>query len=129
MDAPPANRLRVAAKRIKGAELPIVATNPEEGVSGPNLYRKRWGIECLFADAKTRGLNIEDTHITTPDKLATRAIGRTAIPRKTHGRHEKSWFRTGFDSLRNWIIHQPGHGLDAWASTCPRRSVQPAGPA
>lgn len=146
MDATPANQLRVAAKRIKGSELLIVATNLEEGVSGLNLYRKRWGIECLFADAKTRGLNIEDTHITDPDKLATllvvvalavtwayrcatRAMGRTAIPRKTHGRHEKSWFRTGFDSLRNWIIHQPGHALDAWASTCPRRPFQNAGSA
>jgi len=146
MDATPANQLRLAAKRIKGSELLIVATNLEEGVSALNLYRKRWGIECLFADAKTRDLNIEDTHITDPDKLATllvvvalavtwayrcatRAMGRTAIPRKTHGRHEKSWFRTGFDSLRNWIIHQPGHALDAWASTCPRRSFQNAGSA
>ena len=34
-------------------------------------YRKRWGIECLFADAKTRGFNIEDTHITAHGKLAT----------------------------------------------------------
>jgi hypothetical protein len=143
MDATPANQLRVAAKRIKGSELLIVATNIEESVSGLNLYRKRWGIECLFADAKTRGLNIEDTHITDPDKLATllvvvalavtwayrcgtRAMGRTAIPRKAHGRYEKSWFRTGFDTLRNWIIHQPGQALDAWVSTCPRRPYQPA---
>ena len=103
MDATPTNQLRVAAKRIKGSELLIVATNLEESVSGLNLYRKRWGIECLFADAKTRGLNIEDTHITDPDKLdtllvvvalavtwayrcATRAMGRTAISRKAHGR-------------------------------------------
>ena len=74
MDATPANQLRVAAKRIKGSELLIVATNIEESVSGLNLYRKRWGIECLFADAKTRGLNIEDTHITDPDKLATSLV-------------------------------------------------------
>ncbi|MGY6696142.1 MAG: transposase, partial [Roseinatronobacter sp.] len=38
---------------------------------GISLYRKRWGIECMFADAKTRGLNLEDTHITDPTKLAT----------------------------------------------------------
>jgi len=146
MDAIPANQLRVAAKRIKGSELLIVATNLEEGVSGLNLYRKRWGIECLFADAKTRGLNIEDTHITDPDKLATLlvvvalavtwahrcaslAMGRKAIRRKVHGRREKSWFRTGFDALRNWIIHRPGQAFDAWARTCPRRPFQPAGSA
>src|SRR4051812_14445738 len=63
-------------------------------------YRKRWGIECLFGDAKTRGFNIEDTHITNPDKLATlivvimlatiwayrcatETMGMKAIPRKT----------------------------------------------
>lgn len=143
MDAVPANQLRVAAKRIKGSELLIVATNLGEGVSSLNLYRKRWGIECLFADAKTRGLNIEDTHITDPDKLATLlvvvalavtwahrcaslAMGRKGIRRKAHGRREKSWFRTGFDALRNWIIHRPGQALDAWAKACPRRSFQPA---
>ena len=89
-----------------------------------NLYRKRWGIECMFADAKTRGLNIEDTHITDPDKLsnllvlvalavtwayrcATRVMGRRDIRRKGHGRREKSWFRIGLDALRKWIIHHP----------------------
>ena len=143
MDAVPANQLRVTAKRIKGSELLIVATNLGEGVSSLNLYRKRWGIECLFADAKTRGLNIEDTHITDPDKLATLlvvvalavtwahrcaslAMGRKGIRRKAHGRREKSWFRTGFDALRNWIIHRPGQALDAWTRTCPRRPFQPA---
>jgi hypothetical protein len=143
MNAVPANQLRVAAKRIKGSELLIVATNLGEGVSSLNLYRKRWGIECLFADAKTRGLNIEDTHITNPDKIATLlvvvalavswahrcatlAMGRKAIRRKAHGRREKSWFRTGFDALRNWIIHRPNQALDAWARTCPRRPFQPA---
>jgi hypothetical protein len=76
-------------------------------------------VECMFADAKTRGFNIEDTHITEPDKLATllllvalavtwaylcatRVMGRGAIPRIGHGRREKSWFRTGLGALRNW---------------------------
>ena len=36
--------------------------------SGP--YRKGWGIECLFADAKTRGFNIGDTRITGHAKPA-----------------------------------------------------------
>ena len=71
METTPANRPRFAAKRIKEGELLIVATNLDDEARALNLYRKRWGIECLFADAKTRGLNIEDTHITDPDKLAT----------------------------------------------------------
>ena len=32
-------------------------------------YRKRWAIECMFGDAKTRGLNLEDTRLTDPRKL------------------------------------------------------------
>ncbi|WP_300588421.1 transposase, partial [Marivita sp.] len=143
MDGSPDNQLRCAAKRIKGGELLIVATNLDDAGRGLNLYRKRWGIECMFADAKTRGFNIEDTHITDPDKLATllvlvlvalavtwayrcatRVMGRGAIRRKGHGRREKSWFRTGLDALRNWIIHHPGHALEAWTNKCPRRSIQ-----
>lgn len=140
MEATPANRLRIAAKRVRGGELLIVATSLDEAGRGLNLYRKRWGIECLFADAKTRGLNIEDTHITDPDKLATllvvialavtwayrcatRVMGRKAISRKRHGRREKSWFRTGLDALRNWILHQPDKALDAWTANCPRRPI------
>ena len=143
MDGSPDNQLRCAAKRIKGGELLIVATNLDDAGRGLNLYRKRWGIECMFADAKTRGFNIEDTHITEPDKLATllvlvalavtwayrcatRVMGRGAIRKKGHGRREKSWFRTGLDALRNWIIHYPGRALNAWACKCPRKIIKAA---
>ena len=34
-------------------------------------YRRRWQIECLFGDSKTRGLNMEDTRLTQPVKLNT----------------------------------------------------------
>lgn len=144
MEATPANQLRIAAKRIRNDELLIVATNFDNAGRGLNLYRKRWGIECMFADAKTRGLNIEDTHITDPEKLATLLVvialavtwayrcatcvmGRKAIPRKAHGRRQKSWFRTGLDALRNWILHQPHHAFKAWAETCPKRSLKAIG--
>jgi hypothetical protein len=140
LEATPANRLRIAARRISGGELLIVATSLDDAMRGLNLYRRRWGIECMFADAKTRGLNIEDTHITDPDKLATllvvialaitwayccatRVMGRKAISRKRHGRREKSWFRTGLDALRNWILHQHDQALNAWI-TCPKRRMK-----
>ncbi len=77
------NRLHVSAKRIKKGELFIVVTDLENAKRGFNLYRRRWRIECLFADAKTRGLNIEDTHITDPNKLATLLIYRR--PRRDMG--------------------------------------------
>jgi len=64
----PKNLVRFQGKRIKGGELLLVATNIDAPKNPLNLYRKRWGIECLFADAKTRGFNIEDTHITDPEQ-------------------------------------------------------------
>lgn len=140
LEATPANRLRIAARRISGGELLIVATSLDDAMRGLNLYRRRWGIECMFADAKTRGLNSGNTHITDPDKLATllvvialaitwayccatRVMGRKAISRKRHGRREKSWFRTGLDALRNWILHQHDQALNAWI-TCPKRRMK-----
>ena len=140
IEVTPPNRLRFAAKRIQDGEWLIVATSLNDAGRALNLYRRRWGVEGLFADTKSRGLNIEDTHITDPDKLttllvvvalavtgayrgATRVRGMKAICRKTHGRRGRSWFRTGLDALRNWIIHQPDRAFDAGAQTCPRRPL------
>ena len=132
--------LRFEGQKIKGDELVLVVTNIPAPVNALRLYRKRWGIECLFADAKTRGLNIEDTHMTDHSKLRTLlvlvAIAMTwayrcaswvmrvrGIPKKSHGRREKSWFRIGFDTLRRWILHDPEKVLHAWRKTCPKRSL------
>ena len=126
------HELWFAAKRLAGQErqLIIVATTLEPG-KGLALYRKRWQIECLFGDSKTRGLNLEDTRLTNPKKLetliavvalalvwshltATRVKGLKNIKRASHGYRRKSWFRTGFDTLRQWIIHQPAKAADVW---------------
>ena len=32
-------------------------------------YAQRWGLETLFAALKTRGFNLEDTHITHEERL------------------------------------------------------------
>ena len=64
----PENLLRFEGKNIKD-ELVVVATNIPAPKNALRLYRKRWGIECLFADAKTRGINIENTHMTDHNKL------------------------------------------------------------
>lgn len=147
METTRTNRQRVEAKRLKTGEALIVVTNIDaDRGRALNLYRRRWGVECLFADAKTRGLNIEDTRLTDPRKLATllvvvalavtwayrcatRLMGHKAIRRKAHGRREKSWFRTGLDALRNWITHHPDSAIAAWAQTCPGRPLKHAKPA
>ncbi len=62
--------LGFAAKRLGDGQLSIVATNGPAEVA-LKAYRKRWQIECLFGDSKTRGLNREDTRLTQPAKLNT----------------------------------------------------------
>ncbi len=121
--------LNFAAKRL-GAEWLIVVSNiPARRALA--TYRKRWAIECLFGDAKTRGLNIEDTRLTNPRKLALlmalvalaiawagRAaadlLGQGSPRRKSHGHLAQSWFRTGFDRLRNLLRAGDGDALTAW---------------
>ncbi len=134
--------LRIAAKRLADKQVLIVATNQPDAAQALNHYRRRWGIECLFGDAKTRGLNLEDTRIRNPDKLdcllvvvtlaitwayrcATRAMGMKAIRRKTHGRRQKSWFRLGFDRLRQWIINDQPQAISAWIDAAPKRTLSP----
>lgn len=140
MEHAPENRLDFAAKRLGAGERLVIATNTSNPGIALNAYRKRWGIECLFGDAKTRGFNIEDTHLTDPAKIATllavttlaclwsyraatAAMGRRAPRKKTHGRKEKSWFRIGLDALRRAIIHQPEKAIRAWEQNWPKRPV------
>jgi hypothetical protein len=99
--------------------------------STPVAYRKRWAIECLFGDARTRGLNL-DTRLTDPKKLnllmglvalalvawATRAardlLGTRWPKRKAHGYLAKFWFRTGFDRIRNLLRSDPIKAIQPW---------------
>jgi len=81
-------------------------------------YGRRWQIETLFGCLKTRGFRLEDTHLTRGERissllslltlatvwglLAGEIAARQAPPKiKKHGRHEKSIFRLGLETLRN----------------------------
>lgn len=133
--------LSLAAKRIKGGEWLIVLTNSADPKRAVRTYKKRWAVECLFADTKTRGLNLEDTHLTIPAKIetltalvalamtwayrsATCVMGMKAIKRKTHRRRQKSWFRVGLDILRNAIANQSQLAATVWLSKCPRAPLR-----
>lgn len=134
------NRVHIVAKPLKGGEALFIVTNIEHPKRALAAYKNRWAIECLFSDMKTRGLNLEDTRMTDPRKLetilavtalaivwtyrcATKKLGRSAIRRKAHGRREKSWFRIGLDTLRNWIMNKPEKAIAAWEENCPKRSM------
>ena len=48
-------------------------------------------------------------------KAASVLVGRGEISRKTHGYRAKSWFRTGFDQLRKWVLYEPSRAIQAWS--------------
>jgi len=122
--------LNFAAKRIKGKELLIVVTN-QPAHHALSTYRKRWAIECLFAEAKTRGFNLEDTRLSIAKKLsllvglvalamawaakiASAKLGTRKRPRKSHGRFAKSIFRIGLDEIRRLLRTDPGQAFRYW---------------
>ncbi len=81
-------------------------------------YGMRWQIETLFGCLKTRGFRLEDTHLTSGERiskllslltlstiwalLSGEMASREIPPKiKKHGRPEKSVFQLGFEALRN----------------------------
>jgi hypothetical protein len=124
------HRLSFVAKPLGDGEWLILATNARPRFA-LDAYAKRWAIECLFGDAKTRGLNLEDTRLTDPRKLdllmglvalaiawAARAardlLGTRWPKRKAHGYLAKSWFRTGFDQIRHLLRSDPLKAIEPW---------------
>jgi hypothetical protein len=79
----------------------------------------------MFADSKTKGLNLEDTRLKIAVRLSTllaisaiamamachvasRIMGSKYPARKKHGYCSKSWFRVGFDELRRRLRTDDG---------------------
>ncbi len=122
--------LRFAAKRIENRELPILATTfePQRALE---VCKKRWAIERFFGDVETRGFKLEDTRPSNPAKLDTLLVllalavawdAKTADilgskkhrKTKSHGYLATSYFRIGFDRLRNRIRHRPRADAALW---------------
>lgn len=83
-----------------------------------SIYKMRWQTENLFSCLKTRGFNLEDTHMKDPMKIEklffiltlafiwAYVVGinkqkKKKIKIKTHGRKAMTIFRYGYDDLRN----------------------------
>jgi hypothetical protein len=90
----------------------------------------------MFGDAKTRGLNIEDTRLTCPRKLAllmaivaialawagrvaADLLGAREPERKSHGHFARSSFRIGLDHIRNLLRSDPGTTANPWPDITP----------
>jgi len=107
--------LNIEALRNFKGELVIVATNIGN-VEAIKLYKKRWEIETMFSAFKTRGFNLEETHMQDLNKLSLLfgiislsfvwcyhiGIQRAKVkPIKVlkHGFKEKSYFMYGVELL------------------------------
>ena len=102
-------------------ELLIVASN-QKGPSALEDYKRRWGIEVLFAALKSRGFDLEQTHLVHLERIekliALLAIAFTwahlvgewiaqtqPLKIKNHGRKERSLFRYGLDHLQYVLLN------------------------
>ncbi len=113
----------VAAACLASGERADVVTcaEPKEALATDAL---RWEIETLFAAMKTRGFNLEDTHMTNQERVsklvAVLAIAfcwahkvgdwlheANTIRLKSHERPAKSIFRYGFDQIRRHLVNPP----------------------
>lgn len=102
-------------------EFLIVVSNEAAPLSD---YGLRWSIENLFSGLKSRGFDLEATHLIAPDRLSRLvsvlaiafawavATGEEVLEKrkqegkrtlKAHGRGAKSAFRHGLDCLRNLL--------------------------
>lgn len=116
---PDSTAARIVILRLKTGELLILFTSgrPQAALA---QYRKRWRIETLFSCLKSRGLGLEDTHMTNPEKLSTLlavlaiafclafkaglwAVRREPSPTKKHGFPARAIFAIGLNVLRKFF--------------------------
>jgi transposase len=113
-------------------KLVLVASNDLESTQLLYLYGKRWGIECLFGNLKTKGFNFEDTHVTGKLRIGnltkiivlafacTFLLGimiaqKSPIMIKKHGYKQYSYFRYGLDFITGILMQNFAVGLEILA--------------
>jgi len=111
---------RIGADGSSGDQFLILAASGIDPEEATKLYRRRWEIETMFAALKSRGFDLEETHLTAPERVErliglltlafawTRLVGQKRAARhgppptkKSHGRRERSLFRYGLDWLQS----------------------------
>jgi len=101
-------------KRADGELLILISNEPSPEMIAE--YRRRWQIETLFGCLKSRGFDLEETHLRDSERLekllgllalavcwawlaGERISRRKPITVKKHGHRAKSVFRVGLDYL------------------------------
>ena len=110
----------IAKKSIKNDPMIIITnSNPKSAI---RIYKRRWGIETMFGNFKTRGFNLENTCLCIPERverlifvlaiafcwsLRVGEMNRKHEPigMKKHNRKERSFFRKGLDKLRGCLFY------------------------
>lgn len=122
------HRLSLVGVRLQDDYL-IVATNAK-AEHALAYYAQRWQIETLFAALKSRGFNLEASHLQHDARIAkllallalafawAHLVGewlheQQPIPIKTHGRIARSFFRHGLDYLQ-FVLLNIHHHRDAF---------------
>ena len=107
----------------------LIVASKEKGTGVLVAYKKRWGIEALFANLKSRGFDLEQTHLVHEKRIekliALLAIALTwahlvgewvaihnPLKIKKHGRKEMSIFRYGLDYLQYVLLNIQDHFLN-----------------
>lgn len=116
-------KLNVSGMRITGRDTHVIVISsgvePEKAITH---YARRWEIETLFGCLKSRGFDLEATHMSDPAKIG-KLVGILGIAFvwayqmgewlneiqpikiKKHGRKAKSLFRHGLDYLGELLMH------------------------
>ena len=115
-------RLYFAGTRSNEAELVIIISNQSLGVKILEIYKNRWTIELMFANCKTNGFNLEDTHLKDLRRIESLfAVVASALAlvflverkeealcptpyKKSIKAPAFSTFRRGFDFLRKLLV-------------------------
>ncbi len=109
----------------------LIPVSAEHSPEPHREYKERWGIETLFGALKSRGFNLEETHLKDPERLS-RLLALLALvftlaflvgqwqaaikelKLKKHGYPPKSIFRLGLNLLCRLVTNLEHLDLVAW---------------
>ena len=126
--------LNLICHRPQKEEMVYLVTNRSELEGALKRYGKRWSLETTFGFLKSRGFDLESTHLTDSKRLKM-LIGvltlcllwgllvgqvlnqKKPITCKKHGRKAISLFRLGLDHLHH-LINNSQHQFTDFRSSC-----------
>jgi len=62
--------VHLSARRLDDGDFLFIASAGAPPAEALDAYAGRWQVETLFGGLKSRGFNLEDTHLTHPERLA-----------------------------------------------------------